>query len=342
MRLRSTARARFAVKAGQSQENLTRRPFHADMNDPAEPADLDAEARTSLPPPSPVTGVEPVPPPRLDAPVAPPATTHRRAWRGPARLLGVSLLSAVLASTGTAAVLQGSFAGTTATPSADSRTVKTTPEDGDITDVVAAARASVVTITANGTSRNGLSPFEVPTTGVGSGVILTSNGYILTNRHVVEDSQSLTVALSDGRELAASVVEVSDATDLALIKVDATDLPAASIGDSDAVQVGQTAIAIGSPLGAYTETVTRGIVSGLDRDVTVTNEATRRQTTLTGLIQTDAAINPGNSGGPLLDAAGNVIGINTAVATSAEGLGFAIPIGAARDLIDLAGGGSAA
>jgi S1-C subfamily serine protease len=93
--------------------------------------------------------------------------------------------------------------------------------------------------------------------------------------------------------------------------------------------VGQTALAIGSPLGTYTETVTQGIISGLGREVTVTDQLTRRQTTFTDLIQTDAAINAGNSGGPLLDAAGNVVGINTATSTSAEGIGFAIPIDAA-------------
>ena len=289
------------------------------------------------------TDVEPAPPPRLDVPVAPeprPARVGRRS--GPAALLAVSLLSAVLASTGTVAVLQGAFA-PAPTPAASStvRTVQNVVADDDITDVVAAGRDSVVTITANGVAGGGLSPFSVPTSGVGSGVILTSSGYILTNRHVVDDSQTLTVALADGRELDARIVKISETTDLALIKVDATDLVAASVGDSSAVQVGQTAIAIGSPLGTYTETVTRGIVSGLDREITVTNEATRRQSTLRGLIQTDAAINPGNSGGPLLDAGGNVIGINTAVATSAEGLGFAIPIAAAQDLIDLAGAGSA-
>ena len=152
----------------------------------------------------------------------------------------------------------------------------------------------------------------------------------------MQDSRSLIVALFDGRELPATIVKISDTTDLALIKIDATGLRAAPIGDSAALQVGQTAIAIGSPLGTYTETVTRGIVSGLNREITVTDQSRRSQTTLTGLIQTDAAINPGNSGGPLLDAAGNVIGINTAGATSAEGLGFAIPIAAANDLIDLA------
>jgi serine protease Do len=289
------------------------------------------------------TDVEPAPPPRLDAPVPDrePRPT-RTGGRGLAGLLAVSLLSAVLASTGTAAALTGAFAGTAApSPTANSRAVTAPAGTEDITAVVAAARQSVVTITADGLSSNGVSPFSVPTTGVGSGVILTSTGYVLTNRHVVEGSQSLTVALADGRELPATIVRISDVTDLALIKVSATGLPAAAMGDSDSIQVGQTAIAIGSPLGTYTETVTRGIVSGLDREITVTNEATRRQTTLKGLIQTDAAINPGNSGGPLLDAAGHVIGINTAVATSAEGLGFAIPIAAATDLIGLATGSAA-
>jgi serine protease Do len=288
------------------------------------------------------TDVGPVPPPRLDDPVADrdPRPT-RTGGRGLAGILGASILAAALASTTTAAVLTGALTPTTssATPSANSRAVTTVTDPEDITAVVATARQSVVTITADGLTSNG--PFSVPSTGVGSGVILTSTGYILTNRHVVEGSQRLTVAFADGRELPASVVRISETTDLALIKVDATGLPAASIGDSGALQVGQTAIAIGSPLGTYTETVTRGIVSGLDREITVTNEITRRQATLKGLIQTDAAINPGNSGGPLLDAAGKVIGINTAVATSAEGLGFAIPIAAASDLIGLATGSAA-
>jgi serine protease Do len=290
-----------------------------------------------------LTDVEPAPPPRLDVPVAAQAPRPSRAGgRGVAGLLAASLLSAVFASTGTVAMLQGSLATAAPnTPTANARTVETTV-DGEITAVVAAARESVVTITANGTSSDRVSPFSVPTTGVGSGVILTSNGYILTNRHVVEGSQRLTVAFADGRELDARIVRISDDTDLALIKVEGSGLRAAPIGDSTALEVGQTAIAIGSPLGTFTETVTRGIVSGLDREITVTDQATRRQTTLDGLIQTDAAINPGNSGGPLLDGAGNVIGINTAVAGNAEGLGFAIPIAAAGDLIGLTSGGGAA
>jgi serine protease Do len=285
------------------------------------------------------TGAEPAVPPRPDLPVTDLAPRPSRAGgRGLAGLLAVSILSAVVASTGTTAVLLATFTGADATtsPTANGRTVATDESDADITAVVAAARQSVVTITADGVASNGFSPFQVPTTGVGSGVVLTADGYILTNRHVIEDSRSLTVAFADGRELPATIIRISDVTDLALIKVNASGLEAAAIGDSSALAVGQTAIAIGSPLGTYTETVTRGIVSGLDREITVTDQATRRQTTLRGLIQTDAAINPGNSGGPLLDRGGNVIGINTAVASSAEGLGFAIPIAAANDLIDLA------
>ena len=291
-------------------------------------------------------GVEPVPPPRLDATASnpPPSASRSRRARGFGAIVLVSILSATLASTGTAAVLlntQGSQAAS-GTAAQAVNTGSAGASDADITAVVAAARESVVTITADGVSSNRFSPFQVPTTGVGSGVILTSTGYILTNRHVVADSRSLTVAFSDGSELPAQIVRISSDTDLALIKVDGSGLHAATIGDASKIAVGQTAIAIGSPLGSYTETVTRGIVSGLDREITVTDQATRQQTTLKGLIQTDAAINPGNSGGPLLDRGGNVIGINTAIAANAEGLGFSIPISAASDLIDLAGAASAA
>jgi S1-C subfamily serine protease len=322
-----------------------------DAQQPAEnTAGAPIEAPRDAPPPtdSPTSPIllaepEPAPPPRFDASVAEQAPRPtRKGGRGLAGLFAVSILSAVLASTGTAVVLERATEGASATTPANGRTVTTVDTTEDITAIVAAARESVVTITANGLTTNSFSPFAVPTTGVGSGIILTSDGYILTNHHVVANSQSLTVAFSDGHELPATVVKISDTTDLALIKVDATGLRAAPIGDSAAIQVGQTAIAIGSPLGTYTETVTRGIVSGLHREITVSDELTRKQTTLSGLIQTDAAINPGNSGGPLLDGSGKVVGINTAVATSAEGLGFAIPIAAASDLIQLAQGGASA
>jgi serine protease Do len=185
-----------------------------------------------------------------------------------------------------------------------------------------------------------MSMFNIPTTGVGTGVILTEDGYILTNRHVVKGSSSLTVALADGTEYPATIVKIADDNDLALIKIDATGLAAATIGDSSKIQVGQTAVAIGSPLGTFTETVTKGIISATGRSITVQDEQTGQPVRLRDLLQTDAAINPGNSGGPLLDVSGAVVGINTAIAGNAEGLGFAIPINAAAALIAQARGTS--
>jgi serine protease Do len=282
------------------------------------------------------------------APVAEPSQP-RRAGRL-ASVLAASMLSAVLAAGGTAALVTGPLAGSTggATKSASAPAAVTTAtgsgatsvsaSEPALTDVVAAVRDSVVTITSEGVSSRGL--LSIPSTGVGSGIVLTSNGYILTNRHVVEGaSQSLTVELADGRQFNATVVKISSDQDLALIKIDAGGLTAAKIGDASKLQVGETAIAIGSPLGTFTESVTRGIISATGRTITVQDESSGRPETLTGLLQTDAAINPGNSGGPLLNASGAVIGINTAVSTQAEGLGFAIPISSASSLIAQATGG---
>ena len=168
----------------------------------------------------------------------------------------------------------------------------------------------------------------IPETGVGSGVIFDSNGWILTNHHVVQGGEKFDVELKDGRVLSGKVYGIDTLTDLAIVKVDATGLPTAAIGESDALKVGQLVVAIGSPLGTYSNSVTSGIVSAKGRSiVTDGNES------LTNLIQTDAAINPGNSGGPLLDAGGNVIGINTAIATNSNGIGFAIPIDIARPIM---------
>jgi serine protease Do len=262
-------------------------------------------------------------------------------------ILAASLLSAVLAAGGTSYLVTGPLAVSTAgTPSAAASpgavttaagsSSTATVEPADLTDVVAVVRDSVVTITSEGFSSRGFN--QIPSTGVGSGIVLTADGYILTNRHVVEDSQALTVELADGSQYDATVVTVSDDQDLALIKIDATGLSPAVIGDSGTLEVGQTAIAIGSPLGTFTETVTRGIISGTGRTITVADESTGRPVTMTDLLQTDAAINPGNSGGPLLDASGAVVGVNTAVSADAEGLGFAIPISAASSLIAQATG----
>jgi serine protease Do len=271
---------------------------------------------------------------------------RRGAGRRLGPILAASLLSATLASGGTALVVQQLVPPPAASPAATiatgTATSTTTLQTADLTAIVAAAQQSVVTITADGLSVSRFSPFGQPTSGVGSGIILTANGYILTNRHVVQNSTSLSVELSDGRTFPATIVKQLTNNDLALIKIDATGLSAARVGDSGTIQVGETALAIGSPLGTYTETVTRGIVSGLGRQITVADETTRQPTTLTGLIQTDAAINPGNSGGPLLDGSGAVIGINTAIDASAQGLGFAIPINAAADLISIATAGHGA
>ena len=211
----------------------------------------------------------------------------------------------------------------------------------DLTDVVAAARNSVVTITTESSRGGSWSPFQVPSTGVGSGIVVTSGGLILTNNHVVDGARTLTVTASDGQELDATLVATDPEHDLAIIRADGGDLVAATLGDSSTLEVGQTVLAIGSPLGEFTETVTRGIVSALDRTITVGDQMGGRLETLTGLIQTDAAINPGNSGGPLIDEGGAVVGINTAVSRDAEGIGFAVPVAVARELIDEAAASSA-
>ena len=171
-------------------------------------------------------------------------------------------------------------------------------------------------------------------TATGSGVIFDANGLILTNHHVVAgDPSKLTVNLKDGRTFTGTIYGIDTLTDLAIVKVDATGLPTAPIGDSSTIQVGQQAIAIGSPLGTFTDSVTSGIISAIGRDIPVENSV------LHNLIQTDTAINPGNSGGPLLDPSGKVIGINTAVAGGSQGIGFAIPINIARPLLAQASAG---
>jgi serine protease Do len=275
-----------------------------------------------------------------------PASTRNRN-HGVGTVLAAAVLSAALATGGTTAIVTRLLPPPAAAPAATTTaqatsTGGTTVTSDDLTSVVANDKESVVTITADGMSTDRFSPFGQPTQGIGSGIILTADGYILTNRHVTNGSTSLSVELFDGHTYPATLIEQATDNDLALIKIDATGLKAARIADSSGVKVGETAIAIGSPLGTYTETVTKGIVSGLGRQVTVADEQTGKPTTLTGLIQTDAAINPGNSGGPLLDASGAVIGINTAVASTAQGLGFAIPINDAAALIAKATSGQGA
>ena len=167
--------------------------------------------------------------------------------------------------------------------------------------------------------------------GVGTGVIVDSKGYILTNSHVVSDGQAVDVKVlfNDGSTTQGKVLWNDAKLDLAMVKVDKTGLTAAELGDSDKVRVGDIAIAIGNPLGLeFQKSVTQGIISGLDRTIQTEKE------TMTGLMQTDASINPGNSGGPLLNEKGQVIGINSAKVSSAEGIGFSIPINTAKPIIE--------
>ncbi len=170
--------------------------------------------------------------------------------------------------------------------------------------------------------------------GGGSGFIISSDGLILTNKHVVSDvNAQYSVLTNDGNTYTAKVLARDPNQDLAVLKINATNLPAVTLGDSDGLQLGETAIAIGNALGQFSNTVSVGVVSGLGRTVTASAPDTGAQETISGIIQTDAAINPGNSGGPLLDLRGDVIGIDTAVASDAQNIGFAIPINEAKSAI---------
>ncbi len=170
--------------------------------------------------------------------------------------------------------------------------------------------------------------------GGGSGFIISPNGLILTNKHVVATTNAqYSVITNDGKTYKATVLARDPNQDLAVLKINATNLPTVTLGNSDALQLGQTAIAIGNALGQFSNTVSVGVVSGLGRTVTASSPDTGAQETITGVIQTDAAINPGNSGGPLLDLQGDVIGIDTAIASNAQNIGFAIPINEAKSAI---------
>lgn len=166
--------------------------------------------------------------------------------------------------------------------------------------------------------------------GLGSGVIVTRNGYVLTNSHVVGGSERVRVTLATGRTVEGAVLGDDPAVDIAIVKLNSTQLPAATLGDSDDLRVGQTAIAIGNPLG-FERTVTSGIVSAVNRNLRGEGAL------LDNMIQTDASINPGNSGGPLVDGLGRVIGINTAVVSGpygGGGLGFSVPINTAKEVLE--------
>ena len=289
-----------------------------------------AGARWSSPEPTPERWFETAPP----VPAQPVAVTQQRGG-GAGMVLAAALAAAVLASGGTVIALNASGAFDRTGPSTGAngsnpnaasvlQPVKV-DESSAIIDVASRAGPSVVRIFEEGVDPNSIT--QQTTQGIGSGIIFDSNGWILTNRHVVAGANSLTVELKDGTKYDGKVYGVDTLTDLAIVKVDATGLPAATIGDSDGLKVGELVVAIGSPLGTFSNTVTSGIVSATGRRIQTDGGDLRN------LIQTDAAINPGNSGGPLLDATGAVIGVNTAIARDASGIGFSIPINIARPMM---------
>lgn len=225
-------------------------------------------------------------------------------------------------------------------------------EESTITNVIEKSLPSVVTIgikkTINSQGQIQIDPFDpfggfrrIPgrseniERNIGSGFIITDQGLIITNKHVVSDQEATyQVLTNDKKKFDVQKIYRDPLNDLAILKVDASNLPALPLGDSEKLKLGQTAIAIGTPLGEFTNTVTTGIVSGLGRGITAGSPYEGFVEKLDNVIQTDAAISPGNSGGPLLNSAGQVIGVNTAVSAEGQNIGFAIPVNIVKDLIN--------
>ncbi|MFZ2275474.1 MAG: trypsin-like peptidase domain-containing protein [Candidatus Nanogingivalis sp.] len=207
--------------------------------------------------------------------------------------------------------------------------------DDSIQSVAKKLTPSVVSIIGRAQSRSSFFyGYNSETASAGTGVIVTSDGYILTNKHVVEDTTNIQVVLSDGTTYEnAKIAALDPLNDVAFLKIsNVSNLTPAELGDSKTLNIGQEVIAIGNALGQYQGTVTSGIISGVNRSLTAESSNGTGQEDLTDMIQTDAAINSGNSGGPLVNAKGQVIGINTAVA-DANGIGFAIPISATKGML---------
>lgn len=215
--------------------------------------------------------------------------------------------------------------------------VEKNSQSDDLVDIIDSTIRSVVGVSSakiTDTSKLFL-PDHDQTWSVGSGVIVSEDGYILTNQHVIGDmTKEIRVSLSDGRVVSAKAVWQDAGIDLAVLKVNITGLIPAVLGDAKTCRVGQTAIAIGNPLGLqFQRTVTRGVISATYRTISTQNEA-GETIFMEDLLQTDASINPGNSGGPLINEKGEVVGINTIKVTSAEGIGFAVPINIAKPVIE--------
>jgi serine protease Do len=290
------------------------------------------ESRAAPPPPS-------TPPPawQVGGPAAPawgettlPVAAAPTAPRRPILLAAAvgAVVGALVAGLLVAAVKDDGTAAPSRTPAFSNNTSKIA-RAGDIQEILSRVEPAVVSIRTRSLS---LGDFlrPVPGEGAGTGFVIAPDGVLVTNNHVVSGAQTIEVVFADDRKMPARVLGRDPTTDLAVLKVDATDLPVAALGDSSALKVGDDVIAIGNALGLEGgPTVTRGIVSAEDR--TITAESGIR---LEHVIQTDTAINPGNSGGPLVNSAGEVVGINTAVAGDAQNIGFSIAINAAKPIIE--------
>ena len=244
--------------------------------------------------------------------------------------LALGLLGAKLFSVLGQAAANGQVAQRETTQNDGNKVV--TKEEEDIASVVDKVSPSVVSIVTKSQSNSRVyGPQEEE--GAGTGIIVGKNGYILTNKHVVDGANTVGVVLADGTSYDnVKVLGTDPLNDVAFLKIDGvSNLPAAELGDSTSVRVGQKVVAIGNSLGQYQNTVTSGIISGTGRPISA--QAGDSVENLTDLIQTDAAINPGNSGGPLLNLQGQVIGINTAIIEDAQGIGFSIPISATKGIL---------
>ncbi len=213
--------------------------------------------------------------------------------------------------------------------------LQTTGEENAIANVVEKAAPSVVSIVTNVETQTAYGVADADA--AGTGIILSADGYILTNHHVVDAATKIKVVTTDGDVYDdVKLVGTDPLNDVAYLKIDGVkNLKPAELGDSSTLRVGQRVVAIGNALGQFQNTVSSGIISGKGRPISARSESGSSADSLTDLLQTDAAINPGNSGGPLLNFSGQVIGMNTAVATEAEGIGFAIPINATKGTLKL-------
>lgn len=206
--------------------------------------------------------------------------------------------------------------------------------DNNIANIVDEISESVVNVSTKTVGYNWFGQ-KVISEGAGTGIIISEDGYILTNNHVVDGSDEVSITTSNDKEIDAKVIKKDSSKDLVIIKVESEEkLFAVKLGDSDKLKVGESVLAIGNVLGRYSNSVTLGIISGLGRPIVTSDSGLYGNLQeLEDLIQTDAAINSGNSGGPLVNMKGEVIGINTAIDGTAQNIGFAVPINHAKKLV---------